>query len=319
MPRPLGEATREAFGKELVELGRAHPEVVVVDGDVNNSTYTNLFKQQFPDRFFQAGIAESNMVGIAAGLASCGKVPFVSSFSVFLLNNAYEQLRMAVAYPAMNVKCVGTHAGISIGEDGPSQMATEDVALAGALAGFTVLVPADGAAARAAVQAAYSRTGPVYIRCGRPKPPVIYPDGASVAVGRANQLRDGRDVAILANGLLVAAALDAADALAGQGIQARVLDMVSVKPIDQAAVVRAVRETGALVVAEEHLRHGGLGSVVAIVAATDGGAPIAFVDLGDQYAESGTPEQLMQKYGLTADAVVRAARDAVARKKAVGA
>lgn len=314
MPRPLGDATREAFGKELVEVGRAHPEVVVLDGDVNNSTYTNLFKKEFPDRFFQAGIAESNMVGIASGLASCGKVPFVSSFSVFLLNNAYEQLRMAVAYPQLNVKCVGTHAGISIGEDGPSQMATEDVALAGALAGFTVLVPADAAETRAAVRTAYTHRGPVYIRCGRPKVPVVYPDNVTVTPGRAMALRDGKDVTLLANGLMVAMALDAADTLAADGVQARVLDMVSVKPVDREAVLRAARETGALVVAEEHLRHGGLGSVVAMVAASDSGVPVAFVDLGDRYAESGTPEELLQKYGLTAEAIVRAAREAISRK-----
>lgn len=314
MPRPLGDATREAFGKELVEVGRAHPEVVVLDGDVNNSTYTNLFKKEFPDRFFQAGIAESNMVGIASGLASCGKVPFVSSFSVFLLNNAYEQLRMAVAYPELNVKCVGTHAGISIGEDGPSQMATEDVALAGALAGFTVLVPADAAETRAAVRTAYRHQGPVYIRCGRPKVPVVYPDSVTVTPGRAIALRDGKDVTLLANGLMVAMALDAADTLAADGVQARVLDMVSVKPVDREAILRAARETGALVVAEEHLRHGGLGSVVAMVAASDAGVPVAFVDLGDRYAESGTPEELLQKYGLTAEAIVRAAREAISRK-----
>ncbi len=318
MPRPLGDATREAFGKELVELGRAHPEVVVVDGDVNNSTFTNLFKKEFPERFFQAGIAESNMVGIASGLASCGKVPFVSSFSVFLLNNAYEQLRMAVAYPEMNVKCVGTHAGISIGEDGPSQMATEDVALAGALGGFTVLVPADGASTRAAVRAAYAHVGPVYIRCGRPKVPVVYSDGVTIKPGRALTLREGNDVTLLANGLMVALALDAADTLAAGGVQSRVLDMVSVKPLDRDAVVQAARETGALVVAEEHLRHGGLGSVVAIAAASDSGVPIGFVDLGDRYAESGTPEQLLQKYGLTADAIVGAAREAISRKKTRG-
>jgi len=318
MARPLGDATREAFGKELLELGRAHPEVVVVDGDVNNSTFTNLFKKEFPDRFFQAGIAESNMVGIASGLASCGKVPFVSSFSVFLLNNAYEQLRMAVAYPEMNVKCVGTHAGISIGEDGPSQMATEDVALAGALGGFTVLVPADGASTRAAVRAAYAHVGPVYIRCGRPKVPVVYSDGVTIRPGRAVTLREGNDVALLANGLMVALALDAADTLAAGGVQARVLDMVSVKPLDRDAVVRAARETGALVVAEEHLRHGGLGSVVAVAAASDSGVPIGFVDLGDRYAESGTPDELLRKYGLTADAIVGAAREAISRKKARG-
>jgi transketolase len=315
LTRALGEATREAFGQELAELGKSHPEIVVVDGDVNNSTYTNLFMKAFPERFFNVGIAESNAIGIAAGLASCGKIPFASSFAVFLMNNAYEQLRMSVAYPRLNVKLVGTHAGISIGEDGPSQMAREDVALASALAGVVVLVPADARSTRSTVRAALAHQGPVYIRVGRPKAPVVYDDGVDVRVGEAIRLRDGRDVTICANGLLVAAALDAADALARDGIDARVLDLVSTKPLDLAALRAAAAETGGIVVAEEHLRAGGLGSAVAQAVVEHDPVPMGFVALDDRYAESGAPDELMAAYGLTPDAVARAARDVVMRKK----
>jgi transketolase len=312
---PLGAPTREAFGDELVALGREHAEIVVIDGDVNNSTYTNKFMKEFPDRFFNCGIAESNMIGIAAGLAACGKVAFVSSFSCFLINNAYEQLRMSVAYPHLKVKCVGTHAGISIGEDGPSQMALEDVAAARALAGFVVLVPADERSTRSAIRAAYAHDGPVYVRTGRPKAPVVYQDGVDVRIGKAIVVRDGTDVTLVANGLMVAASLGAADVLAKDGVRARVLDMVSTKPIDDEAIAKAARETRAIVVAEEHLHAGGLGSAVAEATAASAPAPIEFVDIGDRYAESGTPEELMQHYGLTATDVARAAKRAMDRKR----
>jgi transketolase len=312
---PLGAATREAFGEELAALGREHPEVVVVDGDVNNSTYTNKFAKEFPERFFNLGIAESNMVGVASGLAACGKVAFVSSFAAFLINNAYEQLRMSVAYPRLNVKCVGTHAGISIGEDGPSQMALEDVAAACALAGFVVLVPADEKSTRAAVRAAYAHDGPVYVRTGRPKAPIVYQDGVDFTIGRAITVREGGDITLAANGLLVAAAVGAADALAKDGIRARVLDLASTKPLDRETVAKAAQETGAIVVAEEHLHAGGLGAAVAAVVAETAPVPMAFVDVGDRYGESGSPEELMRAYGLTADDVLRAARSALARKR----
>src|SRR5919202_2063810 len=240
---PLGAATREAFGEELAALGKEHREIVVIDGDVNNSTYTNKFAKAFPDRFFNCGIAESNMVGIASGLAACGKVAFVSSFAAFLINNAYEQLRMSVAYPHLNVKCVGTHAGISIGEDGPSQMALEDVAATRALAGFVVLVPSDEKSTRSAIRAAYAHDGPVYIRTGRAKAPVVYSDGVDVRIGKAIVVRDGGDVTLAANGLMVAAAVGAAAQLEKDGLRARVLDFVSTKPLDEDAIAAAARET----------------------------------------------------------------------------
>ncbi len=304
----LGKATRDAFGEALVELGRDE-RIVVVDGDVNNSTRTDLFARAYPERFFNVGIAESNLVSLAGGLASCGKIPVIASFACFLLCNAFDQLRMSVAFPRLNVKVVGTHAGISIGEDGPSQMGIEDIALALALPGFTVLVPADEVAARAATQAMLAVEGPVYLRLGRPRVPIVYEDGCAFVIGRANLLRPGRDVTLVANGLMVALALEAAEILAEEGIDARVLDLASVRPLDIEALVAAARETKGIVVAEEHLKHGGLGSAVAMALAERAPAPLRFVALENTYAESGKPEDLLAKYGLTAENIAAAARD----------
>jgi transketolase len=302
----MGKATRDAFGAALKDLGNEFPNVVVVDGDVGNSTRTEVFAKAFPHRSFNVGIAESNMVGVAGGLAATGKIPVVSSFACFLLCNAYDQIRMSVAYPGMNVKLVGSHAGISIGEDGASQMGIEDVALACSLPGFTVVVPADAASARKATRAMLEHTGPVYLRCGRIEVPEVYTDDAPFQLGKANQLRDGNDVTIIANGLTVGMALDAAVALSANGIHARVLDMHTVKPLDEAAIVAAAKETGRIVVAEEHLHAGGLGSAVAAAVVRTRPVPMEFVNLGDTYAESGDPAGLLQKYGLTAEAIVAA-------------
>ena len=226
---PTGPATREAFGEVLAEAG-AQERVIVVDGDVNNATFTNKFAERYPERFFNVGIAESNLVGVAAGLAGAGKIPVAASFATFLMSNAFDQIRMSVAFPNQNVKLVGSHAGISIGEDGPSQMAVEDVALACSLPGMTVIVPADGTSARAATRAMIDREGPTYLRCGRPKVPVIYDDETAFHVGKANRLRTGADVTLIANGIMVAMALDAAEELERDGISAGVLDMHTVKP-----------------------------------------------------------------------------------------
>ena len=302
-----GPATREAFGDALAEIG-ADERIVVVDGDVNNSTFTNKFAERYPERFFNVGIAESNMIGIAAGLAACGKIPVASSFSTFLLSNAFDQIRMSIAFPNQNVKLVGTHAGISIGEDGPSQMAIEDVALACSLPGFTVIVPADGPSTSAATKVMIETEGPTFMRCGRPKVPVVYAEGAEFHLGKANTLREGDDVTVIANGIMVAMALDAAEALASEGIAARVLDMHTVKPIDVAAIERAANETRAIVVAEEHLAYGGLGSIVAMVVGERKPIRLAFVDIGDTYATSGTAEELLAQYGLTPGAIADAAR-----------
>ena len=304
---PEGPATREAFGEALADAG-TDERIVVVDGDVNNSTFTNHFMERYPKRFFNAGIAEANMVGIAAGLAASGKIPVAASFSTFLMSNAFDQIRMSVAFPNLNVKLVGSHAGISIGEDGPSQMAIEDIALACALPGFTVVVPADATSAKAATLAMLEREGPTFLRCGRPKVPVIYDEGADFQLGRANQLRDGDDVTIIANGIMVCMALDAAEALRKDGIEARVVDMHTVKPIDTAAIESAANETRGIVVAEEHLAYGGLGSTVAMVAAEKRPVRMAFVNLGDTFATSGKPDELLTQYGLTPAAILDAAR-----------
>ncbi len=314
--RELGKATRDAFGRALEALGEHHPDIVVVNADVSNSTRTEWFGKKHPDRFFNIGIAESNLVGIAAGLAAAGKTSLVASFAAFITCNAYDQLRMAVAYPQLNVKVVGSHAGISIGEDGASQMGIEDVALTCALPGFIVIVPADEESTKAATRAMLEHQGPVYLRTGRPDVPKIYTEGSvPFSIGKANQLRDGSDLTIVANGIMVAPALDAAETIESEGIKARVLDMHTVKPIDRDALLAAAKETGAIVVAEEHLAHGGLGSVVAYTVAELHPVPIRYVNLLDQFGESGTPDELLEKYGLTASKVVEAAREAVAAKK----
>jgi len=309
----MGQATRDAFGDALKELGATHPQVVTVDGDVGNSTRTEAFAHAFPARAFQVGIAESNLVGVAGGLADNGKIPVVASFACFLMNNAYEQIRMSVAYPAMNVKLVGTHAGISIGEDGPSQMGIEDVALARSFPGMVVIVPCDAPSAKKATEAMLAHQGPTYLRLGRPKVPVVYTNGCNFEIGKAITVRDGSDVTVIANGLMVPMALDAAVELAETGISARVLDMHTAKPLDEEAIVKAARETGAMVVAEEHLAAGGLGSAVAMVVCQTIPVPLAYVNLGDRYAESGDADGLLEKYGLTSTAIVEAVRRVVRR------
>lgn len=307
-----GASTRNAFGDALRELGRENPNIVVVDGDVSNSTRTQYFAEDFPDRFFNVGIAESNMIGVASGLAASGKEALAASFACFLLCNAYDQIRMSVAYPRLNVKLVGSHSGISIGEDGASQMAIEDIALATSFPNFTVLVPADEHATKAATRAMFELDGPVYLRTGRPAVPVVYNNGFDFEIGRANQLRQGDDVTIIACGLMVAAALEAAHLLSEKGIEARVLDMHTLKPIDEDAIEQAARETGGIVTAEEHLLNGGLGAAVARVVAERHPARMAFVGIQDTYAESGQAQELLEKYGLTARHIMTAVQQLLA-------
>jgi transketolase len=309
----LGSATREAFGKALVELGRENPNIWAVDADLSKSTYTSLFAKEFPDRFVSCGIAEANMVGVAAGLALGGKIPFAASFSCFVLDKGFEQLRVAVAYPGTNVKIVGTHSGISIGEDGPSQMSIEDLSLSCALPGFVVLAPADEVAAHALVRAAAAHVGPVFIRTGRPKVPIIYGPGQEFEIGKAIEVAAGGDVTLIASGLLVAEAIRARAALASEGISARVIDIHTIKPLDREAIGLAARETGAVVVAEEHLVDSGLGVRVAQAVAETSPCPMEFIGLST-YAESGTPDGLLDKYGLRAANLVAAARRVLARK-----
>lgn len=311
----MGPATRDAFGEALKEFGAKNQAVVTVDGDVGNSTRTEVFALAHPDRAFNVGIAESNLVSVAGGLAASGKIAVVASFACFLMDNAFDQIRMSVAFPQTNVKLVGTHAGISIGEDGPSQMGIEDVALACSLPGLVVVVPSDAACTTAATNAVLSHQGPAYLRVGRGKVATIYPNGVKFELGKAIEVNAGTDATIIANGLMVAGALDAAKKLGEKGLKIRVLDMHTIKPLDVEAITRAAQETGAIVVAEEHLHHGGLGSVVAQAVCQSHPVPMEFVDVGDQYAESGDPQGLLDKYGLTADAVAAAVTKAIGRKK----
>jgi transketolase len=304
----MGQATRDAFGDALKELGEKYPNVVTVDGDVGNSTRTEPFALAYPERAFNVGIAESNMVSVAGGLAASGKTPVVASFACFLLCNAFDQIRMSVAFPGLNVKLVGSHAGISIGEDGPSQMGIEDVALACSLPGVVVMVPSDAASTRKATEAMLDYQGPCYLRLGRPKVPVIYPDGCDFEIGKSITVCEGNDLTIIANGIMVSMAMDAAKLLSDKGISARVLDMHTIKPLDEEAVVKAAKETGRIVVAEEHLAAGGLGAAVAMTTAKNAPVPMAFVNVGDRYAESGDPEGLLEAYGLTPGAIVDAAQ-----------
>jgi transketolase len=310
----LGMATREAFGRALADLGRENKNIVALDADLSKSTYTHFFAKEFPERFVECGIAEANMMAIGAGMAAGGKIPFAASFSCFAMNKGFEQLRVTAAYPNVNLKVVGTHSGISIGEDGPSQMSIEDLGLACSLPGFTVVSPADEVSMRALVFAAAAHLGPVFLRAGRPKAPVIHAVGQHFEIGGSVQLTDGRDLTILAHGLLVAEAIRAQEALDAEGLSVRVIDMYSIKPLDREAIARAARETRAIVVAEEHLVATGLGVRVAQVVAETHPCPMEFVGIQDTYAESGTPEELMEKYGLVASNVIAASKRVLGRK-----
>lgn len=305
---------RDAYGRTLVELGRENEDIVVLDADLSSSTKTTLFATEFPERHFQMGIAEANMIGTAAGLASCGKIPFASTFAVFATCRTFDQLRMSVAYPNLNVKVVATHGGISVGEDGASHHAIEDIALTCALPNFTVIVVADAAETEQAIRAAAEHRGPTYVRLTRPSVPIIYRERCDFVIGKAIRLREGKDATIVANGLMLSRALEAARLLATEGISTRVLDMHTVKPLDKQAVQEAAGDTGAIVTAEEHLLHGGLGSVVAQTVVEHRAVPMRFVAIRDQYARSGKPKELLELYGLTSQAIADAVRQVVSEK-----
>jgi transketolase len=301
-------ATREALGPTLARLTEEGLDIVVVDADLGSSTTARVFGKAHPDRFFTVGVAEQNMIGVAAGLAAAGKIAFASTFAVFLPGRCFDQIRVSVAQPRLNVKLVSSHGGITVGEDGISAHAIEDLALMSSLPGVRVIVPADVVEAAQVVEAAARTDGPFYIRTGRPKVPVIYDESYRFRLGKADQLRPGKDVTVIALGIMVKAALDAAALLEGDGIDCRVLNMATLRPLDREAVVAAARETGAIVTAEEHLVHCGLGSMVAQVVA--GAHPVAmgFVGVQDRYAESGRWDELLEKYGLTAEAIAQEAR-----------
>jgi transketolase len=307
-------STREVFGQTLIEVGRQNKDIVVLDADVSPSTMTNLFAREFPQRFFNCGLQEQNMIGISAGLAASGKIVFASSFAVFVVCRGFDQLRLCISQPNLNVKIVATHGGITVGEDGTSHQAIEDLALCCALPSFTVVVPADAIEAAEAVRVAATLYGPFYIRLSRPKTPIVYPEGYHLVLGKAVTMRQGKDVTIIATGIMVAQALEAADNLARQDIDCRVVNMHTLKPLDEAAIAKAASETGAIVVAEEHLAHGGLGSRVAQTVARQKPVPMEFVNLGDRYGVSGKAEELLQRYGLTPRNIEESVKSVVKRK-----
>jgi transketolase len=307
---------REVFGDAILDLCRKNEKVVILDGDLASTTKTLQVRKEFPERFFNTGIAESNMISMASGLASCGFIPFATSLSSFILANGYDQLRLSVAIASVNVKVLGSHGGITLGKDGATAMAIEDLALVGCLPTFVILVPCDPASMHKAVHATADYVGPVYLRSSRVAMPHIYPeDDVPFEIGVANVVREGSDLTIVGCGLMVAAALDAAVVLAEEGIEARVLDMHTIRPIDAKAITAAARETGAIVTAEEHLLHGGMGSNIARIVAASYPVPMRCVGLADTYTDSGEPHALLEKYGLTAKDIVKAAREAVAAKK----
>ena len=310
----MGMATREAYGIALAELGKKNPNVVALDADLTKSTFSAKFAKEFPDRFWTVGIAEANMVSIACGLASAGKIPFASSFAVFIVDKGYDQLRVGAAYPHENAKFVGSHSGISIGEDGPSQMSVEDIALTCALPGFVVLCPADEWSTRKLVHQMAEHKGPMFLRTGRPKAAIVYSESDFFEIGKAKIHGSGKDVAIIACGNELRYALEAQAELADEGVNARVIDMHTLKPIDEDAINTAARECGAIVTAEEHLLDGGLGSRVASVLTRNKPVPMEMVGIVNTYAESGLPDELMEKYGLTTPYIVKAVKAVLKRK-----
>jgi len=309
----LGKATRDAYGEALAELGAKNDKIVVLDADLSKSTKTNTFAKKFPERFINCGIAEANMVGTAAGFASSGLIPFASSFASFLMCKSFDQTRMSIANPHLNVKLVGSHGGISLGEDGASQQSVEDISLACSLPEFTVLLPADEVSTKELTKLMAEYEGPVFMRTGRPKAPIIYKEGEKFELGKAKLVRDGKDVTVIANGLLVMEGLIAADELEKENISVRVVDMHTIKPIDTEMVEKCAKETGAIVTAEEHLIGGALSGHVALASVNTCPVPMEFVGL-NSYSESGTPEELMEKYGLTSKEIVKAIRKVLERK-----
>ncbi len=299
MPEVKKLATREGYGKALVELGKKHDNLVVLDADLAEATRTGVFQKEFPDRHIDCGIAESNMMGIAAGLATTGKVPFASSFAMFAVGRAFEQIRNSIGYPHLNVKIGASHAGISVGEDGASHQCNEDIALMRTIPGMTIINPSDAVEAEAAVLAAYELDGPVYLRFGRFAVPVIndHPD-YKYEIGKGILLREGTDVTIAATGLCVAAALEAADKLAADGVSAEVINIHTIKPLDEEIILNSAKKTGRVVTAEEHSVVGGLGSAVCDCLCEHAPTPVCKIGIYDVFGESGPAAELLVKYGL---------------------
>ena len=307
-------ATRDAYGEALAELGAINDKVVVLDADLSKSTKTNDFKKVYPERFFNLGIAEQNLLGTAAGFAAAGKIPFASSFAVFAVGRAYDQIRNSIAYPNLNVKIAATHAGLTVGEDGGSHQMLEDIALMRAVPNMTVIVPADGVETKQVVMAAAEHQGPVYIRLGRPKVPVLLGDDYKFEIGKGVVLKEGTDVTLVGTGIMVSKAMEAADLLATDGISAAVVNISTIKPLDNALITEMAQKTGAVVTAEEHNIYGGLGSAVAEVLVETCPVPMARVGVEDKFGESGLPDELLEKYGLTAANIAAKAKVVIAKK-----
>lgn len=308
-------ATRDAYGDELVVLGKENPNIVVLDADLSKSTKTNVFKKSFPERHFNFGIAEANMMVAAAGLASGGKIPFASTFAVFASGRAWEPIRSSICYPKLNVKIVATHGGITVGEDGATHQANEDIAIMRALPNMTVIVPADGIETKKAVRAISEYDGPVYMRLGRSGVPVIFGEDYDFQIGKAATMKEGTDITLFACGIMTAAALDAAETLAAEGISAEVINIATIKPLDKEAIIKSAKKTGCAVSAEEHSIIGGLGSAIAETLVTEFPIPMKMVGIKDTFGESGVPDKLLEKYGLTAKDIVNAAKEAIKAKQ----
>lgn len=307
-------SNREAYGRALVSLGEKNPNVVVLEADLGISTHTYMFGERFPERYFEMGIAEGNMMGFAAGLAASGKIPYASTFCVFASMRACEQVRNSIAYPRLNVKIVATNAGIEIGADGVTHQAIEDIAIMRAIPEMTVMVPSDPVVTTKAIHLAADYVGPMYVRIGRQPTPTLYSDDLELLLGKAITARDGDDVTLVAVGNMVCRALDAAKMLEVENVRARVLDMVTVKPIDNEALVKAARETGCVVTVEDHNILGGLGGAVAEVLSAEHPVPLVRVGLQDTFAQSGEADELLEFYNLTAENIAAAARQVMKRR-----
>lgn len=302
-------ATREAYGKALARIGQENENIVVLDADLSKSTKTADFKKVCPDRFINMGIAEGNMMTVAAGLASCGKIPFASTFAMFAAGRAFEQIRNSICYPKLNVKVCATHAGITVGEDGASHQSVEDIALMRSIPNMVVISPSDAVEAEAAIEAIVKYNGPCYVRLGRSGVPVINDNSEyKFEIGKGITLRDGKDVSIIATGIMVEAALEAANILAEDGVKAKVINIHTIKPIDEELIAKAARETGLIVTAEEHSVIGGLGSAVAEVVTANLPVPVIRVGIKDTFGESGKPAELLKAYGLTSEDIVKAVK-----------
>ncbi|MFH1860805.1 MAG: transketolase family protein [bacterium] len=309
-------ATRDAYGKVLIKLGKIHPCMVVLDADTSSSTRTQWFCNEFPERFFNLGISEANMVGYAAGLSTCGKIPIVSTFACFGSGRVYEQIKLSVCWPRLNVKVIVTHAGVSVGEDGASHQAVDDISLMRVLPNMTVIVPADGTETEKAVQYAVENHGPFYIRLGRSKLPLVFDDKYEFVPGRMHTLRQGKDATIIACGLMINESIKAAQILSDQGIEVRILNASSIKPIDKQAIILAAKETGAIVTAEEHSIIGGLGSAVSEVLSTNLPVHMEMVGIMDTFGQSGSPDELLKLLKIDSVAIVEAVIRVMGRKTA---